>query len=677
MTQFPNLLRPVTVRGKTYRNRILAAPTGFAAFLKTPFAAGTYSMLHDRAAGGQASVCLGESMVCYPHALSDDEGQVGNGPFDASGPESPDFPLLQKAAEIIQKEGALAFGELNHPGSSGAPFGEFRNPLGPVAFTREDGVEVKAFTQADMELVKEEFARQARFLKQAGFDGVLIHGGHGFLFTQFLSPLENTRTDAYGGDPERRARFPLEILQSIRQAVGEDFIVELRVSGTERLEGGLTPEMTADFCARLGGLVDIVHVSSGHYYHSLRTLEFSSQYDPHGCNVEAAKIIRARVPEGVLVGVVGGINSPELGERILSDGAADFIILGRQMFADSDFARKTAEGRPEDIQHCIRCMRCYSGSVEHSAEVAYNRTHRPKKPEPNLNAPFCSVNPLTRLFIAPSLTPPAAASQAKRVLVVGGGPGGLSAARYLADAGHQVILAEQSDRLGGVLWFTDCDVDKADLRDFRELLISRVEERPVEIRLNQKVTPDNVGEFRADAVVLAIGGEAATPPIPGLELAVPALQAYARDFVPGRRVVLVGGGLVGCDTAVHLAKHGCQVTILEPLERVAVESSCMAFTALMDQLDHLQVCCLTKSRCVEITPAGVRYETAEGEKDFLEADTVLYSLGMRPRTQEVEALRAALPDGTACCIIGDCQHVARVGEAVKDGLLAASALCES
>lgn len=670
MMKFPHLMQPVTVRGKTYRNRILAAPTGFAAFLKTPFAAGTYSMLQERARGGQASVCLGEAMVSYPHGLSDDEGQIANGPFDVSGPDSPDFPLLKQAVELIQAEGALAIGELNHPGASGSPFGAFSHPLGPVARTREDGVQVEAFTPDSMEQVKQEFAAQAAFLKAAGFDGVLIHGGHGFLFTQFLSPLENTRADAYGGDPERRARFPLEILQRVRESVGEDFIIELRVSGSERLEGGITPELTADFCQRLEGLVDLVHVSSGHYYRSQRTLEFSSQYDPHGCNVPMASLIRSRIPKSILVGVVGGINSPEQGERILTSGAADFIILGRQMFADSAFAQKAAEGRSEDIQRCIRCMRCYPGSVEHPIEAAYNRRHPPVKPTPDLNAPFCSVNPQTRLFIAPALPAPASAPEPKRVLVIGGGPAGLSAARFLADAGHSVTLAEACETLGGTLWFTDADPYKEDLRQFRDLLIRRVRERPVQVLLDARITPENVASFQADRVVAAIGGSARTPAIPGIQYAIPALETYRAEFVPGRRVVMVGGGLVGCDTAVCLAARGSHVTIIEPLERVATESSCMAFTSLMDQLDRLGVHCLTNCLCTEITPNGVWYKS-EGTAYFAKADTVVYSLGIAPRSREAEAIQAALPPSVPFASIGDCRQTARVGEAVKAGLMAA------
>lgn len=671
MAEFTHLMSPITIRGKTYRNRILAAPTGFAAFLKTPFAKGTLSMLYDRAVGGQASVCLGEAMVCYPHGLSDDKGQIPIGPMDASGPDSPDYLLLKEAAEIIKREGALAFGELNHPGASGTPFGEFSHPLGPVAYMREDGVEVRAFTQEDMNVVKAEFARHAAFLKEAGYDGVLIHGGHGFLFTQFLSPRENTRTDEYGGTAENRARFPLEILKAVRQAVGEDFLIELRVSGTERLKGGVTPELTGDFCSRLKGLVDIVHVSSGHYYRSLRTKEFSSMYDPHGCNVKAAQIIRRSLPDGVYLGVVGGINSPEFGEKLIKDGAVDFIILGRQMFADSDFAKKVAEGNSKDIQRCIRCMRCYSGSVEHPIEIAYNKKHGSRDQRPGLDDPFCNINPRTRLFVAPSLSVPTPVQEPQKVLVIGGGPAGLSAARYLSDAGHRVTLVEKTGRLGGVLWFADSDGDKEDLRNFRDLLVRRVLTRPIEVYTNAEVTAENIGWFKCQTVVVAIGAEPAVPPIPGISYAIHALQTYAKDFSPKQNIVIVGGGLVGCDTAVNLARKGRTVTIIEQMDRVAAEVSCMAFTAIMDQLEQLGVRCITEARCTEILPDGVRYEQANGVTEFAAADTVVYSLGMRPKSDMMEQWKRKLSEEVEVYSIGDCTHAARVGEAVKAGLLVA------
>lgn len=388
MQEFEHLMSPITVRGKTYKNRIIAAPTGYGHFMLGPRADASYRMIEERAMGGQAAVCVGES------SINNGDAKRAGESFDFSTTENNDFQVLKKAADMIHKHGAIAMIELFHPGSAGDPNDEYPNPWGPVEFTREDGVKVIAYNEEMMEKTREDFAHAALYMKKAGYDGVLIHGGHGWLFTQFLSAAENTRTDQYGGQNlVNRMRFPLEILRRIRERVGEDFIIELRISGSERTKGGPTAEESAEFSTKLSGLVDILHISSGHYYKSYRTLEFSSHFSKHGCNVDSATIIRKKCPKDVLLGVIGGINSPEMGEQLIADGIVDFIILGRQMFADPNFSKKIAEGHAGDIQRCLRCNRCYAGSIEHPIEIEYVKKHPYQRSFPNKERAYCSVNP--------------------------------------------------------------------------------------------------------------------------------------------------------------------------------------------------------------------------------------------------------------------------------------------
>ncbi len=673
MSDYKHLLRPITLRGKTYRNRMLAAPTGYFSFA-TSLDAPYYRMIEERAAGGFASVCSGEITVNSADAARGFEN------VDIPDESGEFFPRARKAASLIQSHGAIAMMELSHLGSIGTPHPKNAHPWGPVSFTKEDGTQVIGYTRQMMDKTIQDFCDCARYAMHAGFDGVLIHGGHGWLFSQFLSPLENTRTDAYGGSLEGRMRFPLELLGALRTAVGEDFLIELRISGSDRWPGGTTAEDMAEFSTRLSGLVDILHISSGHYYRSYRTLEFSSLYTRHNCNADTAAVIRRKCPRDVKMGLIGGINSPEDAERMLAEDLVDFVIVGRQAFADPEFMNKVAAGRADDINRCLRCMRCYAGSHEHEKELAYlEKYHITKEMELARDAErsachsyhaYCTVNPVTwgMGFCERPEFPPM--ESPKRVLVVGGGIAGLSAARYACDRGHQVTLAEKNSRLGGILYFLDHDKAKYDLRNFRDLMIRRVQERPIEVLLNTTVDEAFIQSFHADIVMLAVGSEPNLPPIPGVEKALPAQDAYGMGSRLGEKVVILGGGMVGAETAIELAEEGCDVTIVEMAERLILEARNMAFTCVMDKLDELGVRSFVNTRCLAVTDSGVEVQDEDGAIFTIPADGVVCALGLKSLRSEVERLRAAVPAGTEVVELGDCHAVDRVGDANLDGYIA-------
>ncbi len=673
VSDYKHLLSPITIRGKVYRNRMLAAPTGYFSFAKKlgdPY----YAMLEERAAGGFASVCSGEITV------NDADAARGFEDVDIPDENGTFFPLAEKAARLIQGHGAIAMMEFSHLGSIGNSHPKNEHPWGPVSFTREDGVEIIGYTPEMMKKTINDFATCAKYAKDAGFDGVLIHGGHGWLFSQFLSPLENTRTDEYGGSLENRMRFPLEILRGIREAVGEDFVVELRISGSDRWPGGTTAEDMAEFSTHLSGLVDILHVSSGHYYRSYRTLEFSSLYTRHNCNVDSATIIREKCPRDVKMGVIGGINSPEDAEKLIADDIVDFVIVGRQAFADPEFMNKVAAGHAEDINRCLRCMRCYSGSHEHKIELEYLKKHHitkemelAKDNEKNARHEypvFCTVNPVTMGmgFCQRPTFPPFESK--KKVLVVGGGIAGLSAARYACDKGHEVTLVEKSSRLGGILYFLDNDKAKYDLRHFRDLMIKRVLKRPIKVLLNTKVDEDYIAHSDADVILLSIGSEPSMPPIPGIEKTHPAQDVYGQGASLGKNIIVLGGGMVGAETAIELAEEGCQVTIVEMAERLILEARNMAFTSVMDKLDELGVKSYVNTRCQAVTDTGVTVQKEDGSTLDLPADSVVCALGLKSLQAEAAALRAAARPGVFVKELGDCHVIDRVGDANLDGYIA-------
>lgn len=657
--KFPHLFSPMQVGKVTYRNRIVSAPMAFGLIVQNPEARDfTYRKLESSAKGGNACVIVGETDVNFTDAVR----IPGFRPFDFAKPEEDmdTFRAVGEYARRIQGHGAVALAELVHCGKEKIPFGPGEEAVGPVETVNLAGVKVRPMTEADMARIAHDFAVAAAYMQKAGFDGVLIHGGHGFIFTQFLSPLMNTRTDGYGGSLENRARFPLQILRAVREAVGPDFLVELRIDGTDHQPGGITPEETGRFVAMAEPYITSVHVTCGIYESSVKSGTESSMFHPHGLNIDSAAIVKKYT--SLPVGAVGGINSPEMCEQAIADGKVDFVILGRQMLADPEFANKAKCGCEDQIRRCLRCYKCFPGSPEEGYDdLPYTSE------ELALYVGHCTINPLAHLPFDPDTLAPA--SRHETVLVVGGGAAGLQAAITACDRGQKVILAEQNGYLGGLLRFTDVDIDKPDLRNFKNLLVREVERRDIDVRLNTAVTPDNIGSFGADAVIFATGSLPSRPPVPGIEHACQAMEVYDGKVQPGHRVVMVGGGLVGCEAGLFLQKTGHQVTVVELLDRLANEAFGSYREALIWEMEKCGVGMLPKTRCLEITPDSVRVENADGVQT-LEADTVIFALGMK--SVDISALKAAAEAaGLPTWVIGDAIQPGKVDQATRSAYLAA------
>ncbi len=656
---FEHLFSPMQVGKVTYRNRIVSAPMAFGLIVQNPDARDfTYRKLESSAKGGNACVIVGETDVNFVDAVR----IPGFRPFDFAKPEEdPEtFDAVGEYARRIKRHGAVALAELVHCGKEKVPFGPDQEAIGPVETTNLAGVKVRAMTEDDMVRIAKDFAVAATYMQKAGFDGILIHGGHGFIFTQYLSPLMNTRTDGYGGSLENRAKFPLMILKAVREAVGPDFLVELRIDGTDHQPGGITPEETGEFVAMAEPYITSVHVTCGIYEESVKSGTESSMFHPHGLNIDNAAIIKryTKLP----VGAVGGINSPEMCEQAIADGKVDFVILGRQMLADPEFANKTKSGHADQIRRCLRCYKCFPGSPEEGYDDLPFTSE-----ELALYVGHCTINPLAHLPFDPDTLAPA--DKCETVLIVGGGAAGLQAAITAADRGQKVILAEQSDYLGGLLRFTDVDTDKPDLRNFKDLLVREVERRNVDVRLNTTVTPENIASFGADGVIFATGSLPSHPPVPGIENAHQAMDMYDGKVKPGHTIVMVGGGLVGCEAGLYLQKCGHQVTVVEMLDRIANESFGMYREALVWEMEKCGMVSMPKTRCLEIRADSVKVENTDGVQ-VLPADTVLYALGMK--SVDISELKAAAEAaGLRTWVIGDAIHPGKVDQATRSGYLAA------
>ncbi len=652
INKYPHMFAPMTIKGVTFKNRVMASPMTTD---RTVWPDGTPTQecingYETRARGGVAAVTVTETFIDFDRAARHDHSID----FVRPNPSVHKLESLFVLAEAIHAHGAVAsvqfnhIGEINHP----ATISSGRNPIGPYGYTREDGVTIDQMDEAMMREVADEFAEACASAQANGFEMVMLHGGHGWLLDQFISPLTNHRTDEYGGSLENRAKFPLMVLDRIREVCGDRLLIEYRMSGSERVPGGLEIGEAAQFAAMIQDKVDIIHVTSGLYHNHVQSKAFSSMFHPHGCNLDLAEAIKKAVH--IPVTAVGGFNSPQQIEDAIASGKCDFVAMGRQMLADPQFVNKTAEGREDEISPCLRCS-------------CFNPLASDPNARPHAETFQCTVNPYSMRELRMQWAPPVRRKQ--NVLVVGGGPGGMYAAITAAERGHNVTLLEKENKLGGVLWFTDEDCHKEDMRRYRDSLIVRTHRAGVNVVTGVTATVDTIRAYEPDAVILAIGAEPVVPGIPGLkENAHHALYAYSDPDKIGKKVVMIGGGLIGVECSMHLAeKYGCEVQVVEMMDdyaRDAYMSHRQAIDMFMPESVHIQ-CGVS---CTEVRPDGITVKDKDGNEIVYEADTVLYAIGMRAKKAELETLLTAHPNTR---FIGDCKKPAKILQAVRDGMFAA------
>lgn len=533
-------------------------------------------------------------------------------------------------------------------GSDGAPM-----PFGPPP--AHDGP-IKAMGIEQMQEYCDTLVKKLKYYVGCGYDMCSIHASYGAtLLSKFLSPKYNKRTDAYGGSMENRAKFPIMVAQAVKAAFGQDFLVEMQVSGEE--DGGLTVEDIVTFAKLAEGSIDILQLRAGDGDLAHPTGFNSKPHDP--LTLQYAAAIKASGAK-IVTAPIGGFQDLDDIEEYIASGKTDMVGVGRAFICDSQYGEKIAQGRGDDVVPCIRCNRCHGLGMQGPWKSV------------------CSVNPevgiqhkLSTLVQAPT--------GKKKVAVIGGGPAGMRAALYLCDRGHEVTLYEKSDKLGGQLLHADYSSFKWPLRDYKDFLIRQLEKSTVDVRLNTTATPELIAAEAFDAVVAALGAVPKFPPVPGLLDAAgkptdgvcDPLSVYGREQELGKAVVVIGGGEIGMETAMYLAENGHDVTILTRQRKFAAEADRVHYYSMFAEawakMPNLTP--IKKATTTAVAPGKVTYTDKNGESHTLTCNSIVACGGMQALQDEALAFADVVD---TFIIIGDNEGSGNVQTATRTAFAAAA-----
>ena len=690
---YPNVFSPQYIRGIRLKHRVTSRPmhTPKLAIGGMANSPGYIAFNRSRARSGVSVVTLGEVPVNDNNAYAHPFSINAHGVYEARA--------LADVREAIEEYGAIASAELFHAG----PYADETvtkgvTPVGPVAHVRPDGVKVRAMTKDDMEQVADEFAHTAATFKAAGYKHLLVHGGS-WLLASFFSKVNNTRDDEFGGELlENRMRFPLMVVQRVREVVGEEFILSYKLSPldfpivypdtAEMAKHGMPLIEGVKFANELSKYIDIidVHFQQRHDLHA-RQFGLSYGFYPEAHHAFIAEEMK-KLGCTAMLQICNSCDRPDVMDKLIGDGVCERITLGRATLADPFLIQKMRDNRPEEIRPCLKCGHCQDPNTARS-----NKTDNAKMLKFDRGAVHkmrCSINPTLGIEDYPKHLK---TDNPKKVCVIGGGPAGCQAAITAADLGHEVVLFEKSDSLGGQiktyenLWFKDR------YRLYVEYLNYQVKKRKINLKLNTEAIPQIVEKEKPDAVIVAIGAEPIILKIPGYDKK----QVFeATEITSGEKieelgdtVVIIGGNMVGCEVALQIIKlyEDKKVILLEKEERLA---STMLMGMRIGVMDHLNynVCHAADFRNITEENKQVKYyvnmevkeitdnqviatDRLTGEERAFACDSVIMAVGMRDRHTEAEKFYDCALE---CSIIGDCAKARDIEAAVNEGYNAAVSL---
>ena len=562
------------------------------------------------------------------------------------------LPGLERLRKAIQADGARAAIELFHAGRQTGSKITGGQPVSPSGLTCPVvGEKPRALPVEEIERLVDQFAEAAKQAMEAGFDAVEFDAGYGHLISQFLSPHTNQRTDQYGGDLPGRMRFAGEILLATRKKMGTPYPLLVRLNGDDLLPGGIGLEEAKQIARALADLgVEGFDIVAG-MHESRKDMEYFSSHSaapgsPHGVWVSLAKGIKEAVSIPVIAG--GRINDPSLAEKILQKREADLVALGRPLIADPEFPRKAQEGQADGIRLCIGCGTCQKRDLATGLTSEIN----------------CLVNAEVG---KEGLFPRGRVPRSKRVVVVGGGVGGMEAARVAALRGHHVVLFEGTGRLGGQLWLGTLHPLRREMEHILRYLESQVRSLPVELHLNERVTAGLVRSLDFDLLVLATGARPITPRIPGMDqgFSVLAHRVLTGESALGERVVIGGGGLVGVEVADLLAGKGKRVVVVEMLDKLMPDDGTFFRPLMLHRIERKGVQAMVRTSVKEVGNNRVILER-DGERVVLETDQFIIAMGYRADQDLYHGLEQSVDPGKVV-LIGDCRKPRKAIDAISDG----------
>ena len=640
---FQHLFSPIRIGRVDLKNRIIFPPIA-TNLARVSGEISDRQAFHyaRRARGGAGLIIVENACIDFPASR-----------HGATQPriDSDEFiPGLATLARAVHDGGAKISIELTHPGlNASLKFNGGRRPVAPSPTPlRKDGVLPKELTIEEIKELVEKYAHAALRAKRAGYDMVELQGGHGLLINQFLSPLANQRSDRYGGSRENRLRFVADIVERIRELCGERFPITIRFAADDMVDGGITPEEGKSLAIGLEAIgIDMIQADLGLCPKEKR---LEPMPYPQGWRAHLAKGLKEVT--AVPIAAVGVIREPEFAERLLAHNEADLVVLGRTLIADPDWPEKARTGHPEQIRKCIGCGECIK---------ARHHEDQPLR---------CGVNPIVGMdeefeWIVPVEEP-------KKVLVIGGGPAGMEAARVAALRGHEVMLIEKEESLGGTLNIASVPPGKEKIRWLIEYYRSELSRLGVEVRLGVQVTRKIVDELQPDAIIVAIGCTCPQENIPGADRH---NVVTAKDMLSGKRtaandsIVVIGGGLLGLETALFLASKENRVTVLKRYKTIAANLEPIYRDYILRELEEYNASILTEVSVERIDETAVQIKNTHGETRTLSADLVVLARDPLPLRDLQEELR-----GVEFRSIGDCVRPRLIIDAVREGYLAGKAI---